>query len=199
MEETGALLKGHFLLTSGLHSSHYLQCALLLKNTWAAALVGQALAEKASGLDPEVVVAPAMGGLIVGHEVARALGKPFIFCEREEGRLVLRRFPSPGPVRCLVVEDVITTGGSVKEVGRNMEEGGAEWVGTCVVVDRSGRKHVLPHQPISLMTADFPVYKPEECPLCQEGLELVKPGSNLRPGEVGEGWRLYDERLNKTE
>ncbi len=177
LERSGALLKGHFLLTSGLHSASYLQCAMLLRNTEYAAVVGAELAGPAADLKPEIVVSPAVGGLIVGHEVARNMGLPFIFCEREQGTMVLRRFPHPGRVRALVVEDVITTGGSVKEVGEHLEQGGAEWVGTAAIVDRSQGKQVLPHELVALVRASFPVYPAEECPLCRENQPLVKPGS----------------------
>ena len=177
LEQSGALLKGHFLLTSGLHSGNYLQCAMLLRNTGYAAEIGAELAALARELKPEIVVSPAVGGLIVGHEVARNLNLPFIFCEREQGKMVLRRFPHPGRVRVLVVEDVITTGGSVKEVGEHLAQGGAQWVGSAAIVDRSQGKHVLAHDLISLVKASFPVYRPEECPFCREGKPLVKPGS----------------------
>ncbi len=117
MKETGALLEGHFLLSSGLHSGNYMQCAMMLRIPQYAARAGQELAALLEPLKPEVVVAPALGGLIIGHEVARALGVPFLFCERQEGAMTLRRFPHPGKVRFVAVEDVVTTGGSVKEVG----------------------------------------------------------------------------------
>lgn len=177
LEQSGALLQGHFLLTSGLHSANYLQCAMLLRDTGFASRIGAELADRAKELEPRIVVSPAVGGLIVGHEVARNLGLPFIFCEREQGKMVLRRFPHPGQVRVLVVEDVITTGGSVKEVGEHLESGGADWVGSAAIVDRSQGKHVLPNGLISLVQASFPVHRPEECPLCKEGKALVKPGS----------------------
>ncbi len=177
LEQSGALLKGHFLLTSGLHSANYLQCAMLLRRTDFAAEIGRELAALVKPLAPEVIVSPAMGGLIVGHEVARDLGLPFLFCERQDGAMVLRRFPHPGKVRVVVVEDVVTTGGSVKEVGRHLEKGGAAWVGSAVIVDRSQGKHVLDHELLSLVRADFPVYEAAQCPLCQEALPLVKPGS----------------------
>ncbi len=177
MIETGALLEGHFRLTSGLHSGSYMQCALLLRMPRYAAKAGEALAAMLEPLKPDYVVAPALGGLIIGHEVARALDLPFLFCERQEGVMTLRRFAHPGKVRFVAVEDVVTTGGSVREVGEVIAAEGAEWVGTGCIVDRSGGKASFPHALSSLMTTSFPVYSPEECPLCKQGLPLVKPGS----------------------
>jgi orotate phosphoribosyltransferase len=177
MIETGALLEGHFLLTSGLHSGSYMQCALLLRMPRYAAKTGEALAAMLRPLKPDFVVAPALGGLIIGHEVARALDVPFLFCERQEGVMTLRRFPHPGKKRFVAVEDVVTTGGSVREVGEAVAAGGAEWVGTGCIVDRSAGKASFPHSLASLMATTFPVYSSEECPLCKQGLPLVKPGS----------------------
>lgn len=181
--DSGALLEGHFLLTSGLHSGHYLQCALLLRYPDKARRAGRMLAEKCAHLKPEVVISPAMGGLIIGQETAAALGVPHLFCERVDGRLTLKRFPHPGRIRFLAVEDVITTGGSVKEMGDHLVDLGAEWAGTGSVVNRSGGKHILGDDPISLYPANFPIHEPDSCPLCKEGLELVKPGSREKPGQ----------------
>lgn len=177
MRDSGALLEGHFLLTSGLHSAFYLQCALLLRFPAYAAFAGKEIARLVQKLQPTVVVAPAIGGLIIGHEVARALDIPFIFCEREDGKMRLRRFPFPEKAGVVVVEDVITTGGSVEEVGTLMEEKGAKWLATACIVNRSGGKHILPHDPLSLWNLSFPVYSPEECPMCSKGIPCVKPGS----------------------
>ncbi|QVL37327.1 orotate phosphoribosyltransferase [Aminirod propionatiphilus] len=174
---SGAHLKGHFRLTSGLHSADYLQCALLLRYPAYAAFAGEALARHLAPYRPEVVLSPAIGGLIIGHEVARALGLPFLFCEREEGAMRLRRFPHPGPVPFVVVEDVITTGGSSAEVGHLIEEGGGRWVATGSVVDRSGGSHRLFGPLHSLWEASFETWNPEVCPLCRQGTPAVKPGS----------------------
>lgn len=177
LEESGALLKGHFLLTSGLHSGYYLQCALLLRYPKYASFAGKTLAEHFSGKDIDMVASPAVGGLIIGHEVARWLDIPFIFYEREEGKMRLRRFPEPTDKKVLVVEDVITTGSSVKEVGESIESSKGIWVSTASIIDRSGGEHVLKMDPFSLMKVSFPVYEPSKCPLCAENIPLVKPGS----------------------
>jgi orotate phosphoribosyltransferase len=177
MRDSGALLEGHFLLTSGLHSANYMQCALLLRFPAYAAFAGKEIARLVEKFQPTVVISPAIGGLIIGHEVARALDVPFLFCEREEGKMSLRRFPFPEKAKVVVVEDVITTGGSVKEVGELMEEHGSQWVATACIVDRSGGKHILSHEPLSLWNVSFPVYRPDECPMCAKEIPFKKPGS----------------------
>lgn len=183
MIKSGALLEGHFKLSSGLHSGNYLQCALLLSHPQNAAFVGEQLARSMKELKPDVVVSPAMGGLIVGHEVARSLGVPFLFTERVEGQMQLRRFPHPGKVRFLIVEDVITTGKSTVEAAVPLIAGGAEWVGVACIADRTGGDHSLPLPLHPLIDLDFPVYESEGCPLCAGDIPLVKPGS--RPSTAG--------------
>jgi orotate phosphoribosyltransferase len=180
MKESGAHLEGHFLLTSGNHSSDYMQCALLLRFPKYAAFAGRALAERIGKFSPDIIASPALGGLIIGHEVARALDVPFIFCERQDGLMTLRRFPFPEGKRVVVIEDVVTTGVSSGEVGAVLAAGGAEWVGTGAVIDRSGGRSSLPHVPESLWKVDFPLWRPEECPLCARGIPLVKPGSRTK-------------------
>lgn len=180
MIKSGALLEGHFLLTSGLHSGHYLQCALLLRFPEYAEFCGINLGRKLEALKPDFIAAPAMGGLIIGHEVARYLKVPFLFCEREEGEMKLRRFPFPSDKKVVVIEDVVTTGGSANEVGQLMEANNVKWLATACVVDRSKGNHILPLQPVSLMKAEFPTYKPSECPHCRNGEDLVKPGSRKK-------------------
>lgn len=177
LKESGAHLEGHFRLSSGLHSGHYLQCALLLRYPEYAAFAGQALADKIRSLSPDIIISPALGGLIIGHEVARALNLPFLFCERKEGEMLLRRFPHPGKVRMVIVEDVITTGGSTLEVKNVMESRGAVCAGTACIVDRSGGSHLLGEDPLSLWKVAFETWPPEICPLCKEGIPVVKPGS----------------------
>ncbi len=177
MIESGAYLKGHFLLTSGKHSGHYMQCAMMLRYPENAAYAGGKIAAALSGRKIDFVVSPAVGGLIIGHEVARALGVPFLFCEREDGQMKLRRFPVPEGEHFVVVEDVITTGGSAEEVREHLEAAGCIWEDTCCIVDRSGGNHRLKRDPISLWKVSFPVYSPEDCPLCADGSKPYKPGS----------------------
>ena len=180
MKESGAHLEGHFLLTSGNHSGDYIQCAMLLRFPSYAAFAGAALAERLSRYSPEIIASPAMGGIIIGHEVARALNVPFIFCERQDGVMTLRRFPMPEGKRFVIVEDVITTGVSGGEAGKVLADGGAEWVGTGAILDRSEGKSCLPMAPESLWETSFPFWQPHECPLCAEGIPLIKPGSRQK-------------------
>ena len=180
----GAHRTGHFLLSSGLHSADYLQCALFLSDTSRAERVGQLLAAALRGLDetPEVVVAPALGGLIIGHETARALGVPFLFTERSQGVMTLRRgFAVEAGQRVVVVEDVVTTGRSSQESIKGIEEGGARVIAMAAMVNRSGRSN--PFEPLpfrALIEASFATWASDECPLCRQGQPFDKPGS--RPG-----------------
>ena len=179
LERTGALLKGHFQLSSGLHSDRYVQCALALRHPADAAPLGAALADRLRELKPTVVAGPALGGLIIAHEVARALGLPMIFAERDPATraMVLRRGFSAGPAdRVAVVEDVITTGGSAAEVGAMLEGLGATVAGYGCLVDRSGGKGRL-KLAARLLALELPAWKAEECPLCRQGSAPVKPGS----------------------
>jgi orotate phosphoribosyltransferase len=185
-EENEALLKGHFLLTSGLHSDRYLQCALALQHPAVAEKLCVELAEKAKA-DPnvgriELVIAPALGGVIVGHEVARALGARAIFTERQEKTMTLRRgFQIKPGERCLVVEDVITTGGSTREVMEVVARHGGVTVGVGSLIDRSlnarGDAVDLGLPRHALVALEVPTFKPEECPMCREGSTAIKPGS----------------------
>lgn len=177
MRESGAHLEGHFKLTSGLHSGNYVQCALMLRFPMFAAYAGEKLAERLAALKPDVVLSPALGGLIIGQEVARALGIPHIFCERQEGEMKLRRFPHPGKARFALIEDVVTTGKSSYETAKILTDGGAEWVAWGCIVDRrpDGVEQDMPLR--SLWKVDFPVYEPDSCPLCERQIQLTKPGS----------------------
>ncbi len=178
-KDTGALLQGHFLLTSGKHSAQYMQCAQVLQYPEKAAALGKELGAKFEGSDIDTVIAPAVGGIIVAHEVGRALDVKAIFTERLNGEMTLRRGfgLSPGE-KVLVVEDVITTGGSVKEVIRVVKEAGAIPVGVGVLVDRSGGMADFEGLPIhSLIQMNIEVFEPETCPLCAQGLPAEKPGS----------------------
>jgi orotate phosphoribosyltransferase len=174
----GALLEGHFRLTSGLHSPGYLQCALVLQHPTEAEICGAAIAERTRALRPEVVLSPALGGIVIGHEVARGLGVRALFAERQDGALTLRRgfALSPGE-RVLVVEDVVTTGGSTRETIEVARAAGAEVVGAASIIDRSGGNQGLDVAYHSLATVAFPTYQPDACPLCAAGQPVVKPGS----------------------
>ncbi|HLY19733.1 MAG TPA: orotate phosphoribosyltransferase [Bryobacteraceae bacterium] len=179
---TGAYLSGHFRLTSGLHSPAYLQCALVLQHPRHAAELGGMLADALRKLAPEpvgLVVSPALGGLIIGHEVARAVGARFIFTERDESKkMVLRRgfTVSPGEA-ALVVEDVITTGGSTRDVVDALCAAGARPVAAGSIVDRSGGQADVGVPRVALVTLEVPAYDPAQCPLCAQGVPAVKPGS----------------------
>jgi len=178
-KETGAFLQGHFLLTSGKHSAQYMQCAQVLQYPRKAAILGQELASQFEGIEIESVIGPAMGGIIVAHEVGRFLGVKAIFTERQNGEMALRRgFKLIPGERVLVVEDVITTGGSVREVIDIVGAAGAIPVGVGVLVDRSGGKAdfegLLLH---SLLKMNIEAFEPESCPLCAQGIPWEKPGS----------------------
>lgn len=182
--ETGAYLQGHFRLTSGLHSNKYLQCARVLSVPAYAERLGKDLAAQIAGLvegeDVEVVVAPAMGGIIIGHEVARALGARSLFTERDAttNEMTLRRgFEFHKGEKTVVIEDVITTGGSTKEVVQLAEALGAKVLAAGSIIDRSGGRADVGVPRTALQTLEALAYLPEECPLCKEGLPIVKPGS----------------------
>ena len=175
--DCGALLKGHFLLSSGLHSDRYLQCALVLAHPARAEEFGRALAGQISA-KPDLVVSPAMGGLIIGQEVARALGVRHYFTERVDGTVTLRRGFSLKPgERVLVVEDVVTTGKSTKEVFELVRAAGAVVSGACSVVDRSEGKAALGAPYAALWTASVRTWTADACPQCAAGTPAVKPGS----------------------
>lgn len=177
--ETNALLDGHFVLRSGLHSRQFFQCALLLQHTTIAAKVCGALADKLRDVSAERVISPALGGIIVGHEVARSLGKPHIFVEKEEGKLVLRRgfVITPG-TRYIVAEDVVTRGGRVQETIDIVRAHGAEVAAVATLVDRSGGN--LPDFGcpfISLVQLDVETFEPDKLPPDLQGSQAIKPGS----------------------
>ncbi|MBI4246802.1 MAG: orotate phosphoribosyltransferase [Candidatus Rokubacteria bacterium] len=177
-EKTGGLLRGHFRLTSGLHSDIYLQSALVLQHPEHAAALGTALADAFRDARAATVLAPAIGGILVAHEVARALGMRALFTEREGGVMTLRRgFTLAAGERCLVVEDVITTGGSTREVIACVEKTGGVVVGVGSLIDRSGGGAQFPVRRVALATVSAVNWKPEECPLCQAGGQAIKPGS----------------------
>jgi orotate phosphoribosyltransferase len=177
-EKTGALMHGHFRLTSGLHSDVYLQSALVLQYPAHAAALGEDLAAHFRADRAQTVLGPALGGILVAHEVARALGARALFGERENGVMRLRRGFALAPgERCLVVEDVITTGGSTREVMRCVEENGGVVVGVGSLIDRGGGAAAFPVKRAALATLTVATWDPADCPLCKTGSAAIKPGS----------------------
>jgi orotate phosphoribosyltransferase len=177
-KRTGALLEGHFVLSSGLHSTRYLQCALVLKHPQEAAAFGAALAAQWRDAMIDTVAAPALGGLIIGYETARALNAPFLWTERENGQMTLRRGFTVNPgERILVVEDVVTTGGSTRETIAALTAAGAEVVGAASIIDRSAGQAEVGVKRTALATLDVPSFAPGVCPKCALGVPAVKPGS----------------------
>jgi orotate phosphoribosyltransferase len=183
-EQTGAYLRGHFRLTSGLHSGEYLQSAKVLAHPRHAEHLGRLLAERIqplfAGEPVDFVIAPAMGGLIIGHEVARALGVPFLFTERdaESGRMTLRRgFEIKPDQGTIVIEDVITTGGSTREVIDLVHAAGARTLAAGSIIDRSNGRADVGVPRVALEQLEVITYNPADCPLCRQGLPVSKPGS----------------------
>ena len=174
----GALLEGHFRLASGLHSSGYLQCALLLQNPDHTAMLAEALAEHSRHLKIAIVLSPALGGVVIGYEIARALGARALFVERQDERLTLRRgFRIKNGERVLVAEDVITTGGSTRETIKVAESFGGQVVGIVAIVNRGDSQNF--HVPFyTLADIVIPTYAPEDCPLCARGILVSNPGSS---------------------
>ena len=176
-----ALLRGHFRLSSGLHSDTYVQCARYLRRPKLAAPAAAALAAQiqAAGLRPDVVVGPAMGGVVIGYELARQLGVPGIFTERDaEGQMTLRRgFTVEPGEKIIIAEDVVTTGKSTSEVARLLRGLGAEVLAVASLIDRTGGKGGLSFPHFALLAVQAATYAPESCPLCAAGVPVVKPGS----------------------
>jgi len=180
--KSDALFEGHFRLTSGLHSPGYLQCALVLQHPDSAESLGRALGERMAGVRPTAVLSPALGGLIIGHEVARALGIRAIFAERQDGKLTLRRgFTLTDQDRVLIIEDVLTTGGSTRETMSVARAAEAQVVGAAAIVDRSGGSARFDVPFAALLDLTLPLYEPEKCPLCAQGVPVTKPGSRPVP------------------
>jgi len=176
-----ALLEGHFILSSGLHSDRYIQCALVLQHPDVAQKLCVELAAKLRHVGAAVVVAPALGGVIVAHEVARALGVRALFTERQDGAMTLRRGFSFSPREAtLVVEDVITTGGSTRETMKCVEQAGGKIVGVGALIDRSGGSAELGVPKATLVSLKVQNYNPADCPLCKSGIAAVKPGSRQK-------------------
>jgi len=176
--KTGAILDGHFRLSSGLHSAKYLQCARALQHPQYAEKLCAALAEKFKSDRPDAVIAPALGGILVSYEVARALGVKSLFMERLDGKMTLRRgFSVNNTERFLVVEDVVTTGASTKEVIETLKTLGALPIGVGCIVDRSKQEPDFDARFESIIKIDIPAFEPQNCPLCKSGAPITKPGS----------------------
>jgi len=179
MVRSGALMRGHFKLTSGLHSDEYCQCAKVLEHPEMAEELGVMLADLYRDEAVDVVVSPAIGGIVIGHEVARSLGVRALFAERTESGMEFRRgFRIEPGEKVLIIEDVVTTGGSVKEVAKAVAAAGGETVGFGFVMDRSRQPLDLPAQTRALIEGrEMQVYQPDVCPLCEAGVPVDKPGS----------------------
>jgi len=178
LKEAGVLLEGHFLLTSGRHSNKYLQCAKIFQYTKYSEELCRELAEKFKDDGVDVVIGPAIGAIQMSYEVSRWLGVKNIFAERENGVMTLRRnFTIEKGQRVLVVEDVVTTGGSVREVIRIVEEAGGKVIGVGSIVDRTGGKIDFGYKYESVISMEVESYEAENCPLCKEGIPVIKPGS----------------------
>ncbi|WP_423230606.1 orotate phosphoribosyltransferase [Clostridium massiliamazoniense] len=179
LKEVGALLEGHFLLSSGRHSNRYCQCAKLLQHPDKAEKVLSIVKEKLEkdNIECDLVVGPAMGGVVVAYELGRQLGKPAIFTERENGEMTLRRgFTIEKGQRVIITEDVVTTGKSFKEAARVIEKQGGIVVAVICIVDRTTSK-VTDYPMYSSVKLEIESYEPENCPLCKEGIPYIKPGS----------------------
>ena len=184
LKKTGAFLEGHFELSSGLHSPNYIQCALVLQHPEFAEKIARWVAGPFENKDIKVVIAPALGGIIICHEAARVLKARAVFAERgASGEMALRRgFKIERGENVLVVEDVVTTGASTKEIIGLVEEAGGVIKGCGFIVDRSSGNISFSQDVKSLLTLEIKVYNSEDCPLCREGIPLVKPGSRKKGG-----------------
>lgn len=181
-KEKEVMLEGHFLLTSGRHSDQYMQCAKLFQYPDVSELICKQLAEQFADIKIDLVVGPAVGGIIMAYEMSRQLGVKNIFAERENGAMTLRRgFEAPQGARILVTEDVVTTGGSVKEVIALLKGMGAEVVGVGSVVDRSAGKVDFGVPFRAVLSMEVTSYEPNDCPICATSAPLVKPGSRTLP------------------
>jgi orotate phosphoribosyltransferase len=180
LEETGALLHGHFRLSSGLHSPNYVQCARLLEHPRNAKALGEALAAKVRSFDVQKVVAPALGGLIIGYTVAEALELPFVFTERKDGQMTLRRgFRIADGERVVIVEDVVTTGKSTRETGDVIAQHGGVTAGYASILNRSGMSNPFESEYASLLALSLDTFEEASCPLCARGVALDVPGSRF--------------------
>lgn len=179
--KTNALLNGHFLLTSGRHSNQYFQCALVLQYPQYNEIICKLIADYFKSYEIDTIISPAIGGICVGQEVARQLNKRFIFAERENNKMTLRRgFQIKPNEKILICEDVVTTGGSVFEVMDIIKENNAVTVGVGMIVDRSNSKVKFGVPQFSTLKLDVVSYQPDECPLCKENIPIIKPGSRKK-------------------
>lgn len=178
LKKIGVLMEGHFILTSGRHSSQYLQCARIFQYPSYGEQIASILAQAFSEDDIDIVIGPAIGGIILSYEVAKALKVQALFAERENGIMTLRRgFKIPQGSNVLVVEDVVTTGGSVKEVIELVNKAGSNVVGVGAIVDRSNGKLDFGCKFNAVISMDVPSFDKDDCPLCKQGLPAIKPGS----------------------
>lgn len=181
MADSGALLEGHFELRSGLHSDRFFQCANVLRFPRAAQKLCEALSDQMRAALPapvaDAVISPAMGGILVGHEIGRALDLRSIFAEKQDGKLVLRRFAIRAGERFVVAEDVVTRGGRVQETIDIVEKNGGKVAAVAFLVDRSGGMAKFPYPTFSLLQMTPVTYEPGQCPLCARGIPVVHPGS----------------------
>ncbi|MEF3279404.1 MAG: orotate phosphoribosyltransferase [Elusimicrobiota bacterium] len=176
LEKSGSFLKGHFLLSSGLHSDTYIQCALALRYPSVAGKFAEELYKQTKNLLPDLIISPALGGIIIGWEVAKIFNKPFIFTEKEDGIVKLRRgFTIEKNMRLLIVEDVFTTGKSTNEVAKIINNYGGTVVGACSIIKRGRPQFDFPH--FSLIELELKTYTQDNCPLCKSNIPIVKPGS----------------------
>lgn len=181
-KENGAMLEGHFLLTSGRHSDRYLQSALVLRDPRTVEILARELVSRIPAENIDIVIGPAIGGITLAYEVARQVGALALFAERENGQMTLRRgFSIPAGAKVLVVEDVITTGGSVLEVIELVKAAGAEVVGAASLVDRSNGQVNLGYPYYSLLPMEVVSWDTADCPLCKKGTPAIKPGSRTKP------------------
>ena len=180
LRETGALLQGHFRLSSGLHSPNYVQCARLLEHPRNAAAIGDALAARIRALSPRKIASPALGGVIIGYAVAQALGVPFVFTERKDGAMTLRRgFQIAEGEPLAIVEDVVTTGKSTRETADVLIARGGRVSGFASILNRSGRENPFDAPYQSLLSLSLETYEERECPLCKRGVAIESPGSRF--------------------
>jgi orotate phosphoribosyltransferase len=185
LRDTGALLQGHFRLSSGLHSPNYVQCARLLQHPRDAKALGEALGERLRRLEPRKIVAPALGGVIIGYTVAEALGLPFVFTERKDGAMTLRRgFAIGSGERIVIVEDVVTTGKSTRETAAVIGQLGGDVVGFASILNRSGRENPFDAPYETLMRLDLDAFEEAACPLCEKDVPIDAPGSRYSGGRV---------------